>query len=169
DEAALAALDAKYPNRRNRVIMPPIPWDPYQSDFWYNEILNEVEAELEAGDTARAEYLARRDGLEELADAIASGAIAGMLADPARSATGDLAGLARSGAMPTLARLGALPPTPPDFERRHFLGTDSQGRDVAARLLYGFRISIFFSLILVLASQVIGVAIGSLQGYLGGR
>lgn len=59
------------------------------------------------------------------------------------------------------------PPHPPDS--RHLLGTDSQARDVFARLLYGFRISIFFSFGLVIASQIIGVIIGSLQGYLGGR
>ena len=46
DAQKLAALDAKYPNRGNTVIMPPIPWDPYQSDFWYNEILNDIQAQL---------------------------------------------------------------------------------------------------------------------------
>jgi len=58
------------------------------------------------------------------------------------------------------------PPHPPDS--RHWLGTDGQGRDVAARLLYGFRISIFFALILTLTSYVIGVIIGCLQGFLSG-
>ena len=169
DEAALSALAQKYPNRRNYVLMPPIPWDPYQSDFWYNEILNEIQAEIEAGETERAERLARRDRLDELGDAIASGEIEGMLADPEKSATGDLIGLVRAGAMPPLVGLGTLPPTAPDFRRRHYLGTDSQGRDVASRLLYGFRISIFFALFLVLTGQVIGTVIGSLQGYLGGR
>ena len=59
------------------------------------------------------------------------------------------------------------PPNPPD--NRHILGTDSQGRDVFARLLYGFRVSIFFAISLVLISQVIGAFVGSLQGYLAGR
>jgi microcin C transport system permease protein len=59
------------------------------------------------------------------------------------------------------------PPNRPD--RRHWFGTDSQGRDVFARLLYGFRISIFFSLSLVIIGQVTGTIIGSLQGFLGGR
>lgn len=169
DRVALAALEEKYANRQNRVFMPPIPWDPYRSDFWYNEILRDVQAELDRDANLRAELLARRDGLDELADAIASGDIETMLADPERSLTGDLLGLARSGALPSLAGLGALPPTAPDLRRHHYLGTDSQGRDVASRLLYGFRISIFFSLFLVLVSQVVGTAVGSLQGYIGGR
>ena len=164
---ALAALDRKYPNRGNYVVMPPIPWNPYQNDFWYNEILNDIQAALDEGDRAGAERLALRDGLDELAEAIYTGEIDAMLADPERSPTGDPLGLARTGAMPSLAGLGIVPPTPPDS--RHYFGTDSQGRDVAARLLYGFRISVFFALFLVLAGQILGTAVGSLQGYLGGR
>lgn len=89
-------------NHRGWVLLPPIPWDPYQNDFWYS------------------------------------------------------------------ANRHQLPPNAPDFARRHYLGTDSQGRDVAARLLYGFRISILFALGLVLAGQVLGTFLGCLQGYLGG-
>jgi microcin C transport system permease protein len=51
----------------------------------------------------------------------------------------------------------------------NWLGTDEQGRDVAARLLYGFRISILFGLILASLSSVIGVTAGAIQGYFGGR
>ena len=148
--------------------MPPIAWNPYQNDFWYNEILNDVQAQLDRGDRAGAESLARRDGLGALADAIASGDLQAKLEDPEQSPTGDLRGLTGTGAIPGLAGLARLPPTPPDWAREHFLGTDAQGRDVAARLLYGFRISIFFALFLVLISQVIGTFVGSLQGYLGG-
>jgi microcin C transport system permease protein len=169
DPGALAALDGRYPNRGNFVIMPPIPWNPYENDFWYNEILNEIQALLDAGDDRRAAALARRDGLVELADTIELGDLEGMMADPERSPTGDLRGLAGTGAMSALARLGAAPPTAPDLKRRHYLGTDSQGRDVASRLLYGFRMSIFFALFLVLVGQLIGTVVGSLQGYLGGR
>lgn len=169
DPAVVAALDARYPNRGNFVVMPPIPWDPYQNDFWYNEILNDVQDLLDAGNRSEAAQLARRDGLRELAEAIETGGIDAMMADPERSATGDLTGLARTGAMPSLADLAAVPPTPPDFRRRHYFGTDSQGRDVASRLLYGFRISVFFALFLVLIGQAIGTVIGSLQGYVGGR
>ena len=51
----------------------------------------------------------------------------------------------------------------------NWLGTDDQGRDVVARLLYGFRISVLFGLILSSVSSVIGVAAGAVQGYFGGR
>ena len=167
--SALAQLDDKFPNRRNYVVMPPIPWNPYQNDFWYNEILNEIQLALDAGNRDEAERLARRDGLAELADAIFARDVDKMLTDPEQSPTGDLLGLVRSGAMVSLGGLSAVPPTPPDLGRRHYFGTDSQGRDVAARLLYGFRISIFFALFLVFFGQLIGTAVGSLQGYLGGR
>jgi microcin C transport system permease protein len=50
----------------------------------------------------------------------------------------------------------------------NWLGTDDQGRDVVARLLYGFRISILFGLTLAAVSSVIGVAAGAVQGYFGG-
>ncbi|HEX7777418.1 MAG TPA: ABC transporter permease [Parvibaculum sp.] len=57
-------------------------------------------------------------------------------------------------------------PAPPSAE--NWLGTDDQGRDVTARLIYGFRISVLFGVILAAASSVIGVAAGAVQGYFGG-
>lgn len=57
-------------------------------------------------------------------------------------------------------------PAPPSVE--NWLGTDDQGRDVVARLLYGFRISVLFGLVLTILSSVIGVAAGAVQGYFGG-
>ncbi len=51
----------------------------------------------------------------------------------------------------------------------NWLGTDDQGRDVVARLLYGFRVSVLFGLILASISSVIGVAAGAIQGFFGGR
>src|ERR1700704_577478 len=50
----------------------------------------------------------------------------------------------------------------------NWLGTDDQGRDVVARLIYGFRLSVLFGLTLSLISSVIGVAAGAVQGYFGG-
>jgi len=50
----------------------------------------------------------------------------------------------------------------------NWLGTDDQARDVLARVIYGFRISVLFGLILTFASAVIGVSAGAVQGYFGG-
>ena len=57
-------------------------------------------------------------------------------------------------------------PSPPTAQ--NWLGTDDQARDVAARLIYGFRVSIFFGLTLTILSSIIGVAAGAVQGYFGG-
>jgi len=57
-------------------------------------------------------------------------------------------------------------PSPPSAA--NWLGTDDQGRDVVARLLYGFRISVLFGLALTILSSIIGVAAGAVQGYFGG-
>ena len=60
-------------------------------------------------------------------------------------------------------------PSPPTWKLEYnWLGTDDQGRDVVARLIYGFRISVLFGLILTIISSVIGVAAGAVQGYFGG-
>jgi microcin C transport system permease protein len=58
-------------------------------------------------------------------------------------------------------------PSPPTAE--NLLGTDDQGRDVAARLIYGFRISVLFGLVLTFASSIIGIVAGGIQGFYGGR
>ncbi len=52
---------------------------------------------------------------------------------------------------------------------RNWLGTDDQGRDVVARMIYGFRVSVMFGLILTVLASIIGVAAGAVQGYFGGR
>jgi len=57
-------------------------------------------------------------------------------------------------------------PAPPD--RNHWLGTDDQARDVLARVIYGFRISVLFGFALTFISAIIGVAAGAVQGYFGG-
>lgn len=58
-------------------------------------------------------------------------------------------------------------PAPPSSE--NWLGTDDQGRDVLARLIYGFRISILFALTLTFFSTLVGVIVGALQGFYGGK
>ncbi len=59
-------------------------------------------------------------------------------------------------------------PSPAPPSRENWLGTDDQGRDVVARLIYGFRISVLFGLTLTLFSSVVGVTAGAVQGYFGG-
>ena len=62
--------------------------------------------------------------------------------------------------------LPAPAPAPPSAQ--NWLGTDDQARDVTARLIYGFRISVLFGLVLTAISSVVGVAAGAVQGYFGG-
>jgi microcin C transport system permease protein len=64
----------------------------------------------------------------------------------------------------TLSSPAPSAPTP-----QNWLGTDDQARDVMARVIYGFRISVLFGLTLTLVSSVIGIAAGAVQGYFGGR
>lgn len=59
-------------------------------------------------------------------------------------------------------------PAPSAPSLRHWLGTDDQARDVLARVIYGFRISVLFGLVLTIISSIIGVLAGAVQGYFGG-
>ena len=79
-------------------------------------------------------------------------------------------------AIPTINRWGvntldyfARAADPAKPSARHWLGTDWAGRDMTARLLYGFRTSVFFGLALTVVATILGVAIGALQGYFAGR
>lgn len=60
-----------------------------------------------------------------------------------------------------------IAPAPPSLD--NLLGTDDQGRDVLARVIYGFRISVLFGLALTFFSTIIGVGVGAIQGFYGGR
>jgi microcin C transport system permease protein len=62
-----------------------------------------------------------------------------------------------------VGREALQPPSP-----EHLLGTDDQARDVLARLIYGFRISVLFGLVLTVLSSIVGIAAGAFQGYFGG-
>ncbi len=63
----------------------------------------------------------------------------------------------------------AKPPNPAPPNRANWLGTDGLGRDMVARLLYGFRVSVLFALALTAIGIAIGLAAGAVQGYFGGR
>ncbi|SPH25081.1 Inner membrane ABC transporter permease protein YejE [Defluviimonas aquaemixtae] len=65
----------------------------------------------------------------------------------------------------TINNVGTAPSAP---DRDHWLGTDDTSRDVLARIIYGFRLSILFTLIVTTISSLIGVAAGAVQGYFGG-
>jgi len=68
----------------------------------------------------------------------------------------------------TINFTSALPnPAPPSSE--NYLGTDDRGRDVLARVIYGFRISVWFSLVLMVIGVLIGITMGAIQGYFSGR
>lgn len=66
----------------------------------------------------------------------------------------------------TVDNLGRAAPSPPDAA--HWLGTDDTARDVLARVIYGFRLSVTFALIVTAIASVIGIAAGAVQGYFGG-
>jgi microcin C transport system permease protein len=62
--------------------------------------------------------------------------------------------------------LASPAPSPPSW--RNLLGTDDQARDVLARVIYGFRLSVLFGFTLTIISSIVGVAAGAIQGYRGG-
>ena len=68
---------------------------------------------------------------------------------------------------PTETLLGESPLSPPS--RKHIFGTDDRGRDVFARLAYGFKISMSFALLVLVLSYAAGVSIGAVLGYFGGK
>mgnify|MGYP005851283741 CR=1 FL=1 len=66
----------------------------------------------------------------------------------------------------TSNNIGRAAPSPPDGT--HLLGTDSGARDVLARIIYGFRLSVTFALVVVALSSFVGIVAGAVQGYFGG-
>ncbi|NHF72616.1 ABC transporter permease [Paracoccus xiamenensis] len=66
----------------------------------------------------------------------------------------------------TINNVGQAPSAP---DAAHWLGTDNTARDVTARVIYGFRTSILFTLIVTVIASTIGIAMGAIQGYFGGR
>ncbi len=72
-------------------------------------------------------------------------------------------------AFETNLQADAFPPFPPSWENGHYLGTDKIGRDMAARLVYGFRVSMIFSMLVLVLTFSIGIVLGCLMGYVGGK
>jgi len=67
----------------------------------------------------------------------------------------------------TVATLDVPAPSPPSY--KHLLGTDDTARDVLARVIYGFRLSVLFALFVSIFSSLIGIFMGAIQGYFGGK
>src|SRR5690606_25617988 len=66
----------------------------------------------------------------------------------------------------TINNVGTAPSAP---DAEHWLGTDDTSRDVLARVIYGFRLSILFTMIVTVVASLLGIAAGAVQGYFGGR
>ena len=66
----------------------------------------------------------------------------------------------------TINDIGRAAPSSPDSD--HWLGTDDTARDVVARVIYGFRLSVLFTIVVTIATSVLGIAAGVIQGYFGG-
>ena len=66
----------------------------------------------------------------------------------------------------TINNVGSAPSAP---DSKHWLGTDDTARDVLARIIYGFRLSIFYALLVTTGASLLGIAAGAVQGYFGGR
>ena len=64
-------------------------------------------------------------------------------------------------------RTDSFPPYPPSVSSEHYLGTDTTGRDIVARLVYGFRLAITFALILLACNYLVGITLGGAMGYVG--
>ena len=67
----------------------------------------------------------------------------------------------------TISTLDLPAPSPPDSD--HWLGTDDTARDVLARIIYGFRLSVLFAIFVSVMASAIGILVGAVQGYLGGK
>ncbi len=72
------------------------------------------------------------------------------------------------GPLETDLSVGDFPPHAPSLATAHYLGTDTSGRDVLARIIYGFRIALLFSLLLLFFNYLVGVSIGCMMGFWGG-
>jgi microcin C transport system permease protein len=69
-------------------------------------------------------------------------------------------------AFDTISDVRGVAPSPPG--KQHYLGTDDTKRDVVARIIYGFRLSILFTIVVTVCTSLVGISAGAVQGYFGG-
>jgi microcin C transport system permease protein len=120
-----------------------LPGDTFGLDYQYETNYRELEAKFAAG----------RAAAEQAGD------------DP----TGDWVVMppVPYNAFETDFRTDAFPPYPPSVSTQHYLGTDTTGRDIVARLVYGFRLAMAFALILLTCNYIVGITLGGAMGYVG--
>jgi microcin C transport system permease protein len=150
-EAKYRELRAKWKaaDSDNWVLMPLVPYSPGESDSIDIPALRAQEVQLK--DQLALELATLQDG------AVQSALLAERVEELKYENQRELFLLVKE----------AFHPLPPNAEARHYLGTDKIGRDIFARLVYGYRIAIIFSLILMLFNYGIGVTVGCSMGYFG--
>jgi microcin C transport system permease protein len=133
----------------NWVLMPPVPYNAGESDPIDMKVLRQTEQDIE--DRLATKIAVAKSGI----------------ADPAEleNRIKELTYLRDKESFQLFKQ--AFHPLPPNAATRHFLGTDKIGRDIFARLVFGYRIAIIFSLILILFNYGIGVTVGCTMGYFG--
>jgi len=143
----------------------------YQGQWSFPIFAFHSDAEFGGVNPTEADYVVLRARAESgAADLEDSGTAATVHGTPGTAATSDLWML-----LPPIPHdplhtyLDGDEPPPVAPSRDHWLGTDGSGRDVLSRLIHGFRICMLFALSLTLIGSFSGIAIGGLQGYVGGR
>lgn len=150
-EANYRLLAARLSARQEEgwVLMPPVPYNPTESADDIEE--DRIRAAYAKGDFSWDE------GPEAAEDPVYAGDDEGYRGDE------DEPAIAEDEAAAAIR----APPFPPS--RHHLLGTDNRGRDLLVRLAYGFNVSLTFALLLVIATYAVGVTVGGVIGYFGGK
>lgn len=149
-EAEYRDLKEKWADTDNRVWMPIVPYSPTEHDS-----IDRASIIIELGELEKLQALE----LEKLkTSGLTATELTATIAQFEERTFNETATLKQT----------MFHPRPPTAATKHYLGTDPSGRDVLAVLIYGYRIAISFSLMLLLATYVIGVTVGCLMGYYGG-
>ncbi len=133
----------------------------YQGDYWFPTYGAYI-----PGDTFGLDYQYETN-YRELADEFAAQRAAAEQAGTEPPDNWVLLPLVPYNAFETDFRADSFPPYAPSVSAEHYLGTDTTGRDIVARLVYGFRLAIAFALILLVCNYIVGITLGGAMGYAG--
>lgn len=172
----------------NRAILPPVPWDPtFDSDEVFRRPLDEIDGKLhrpgkrEPFDGQAVQFRKDDPGVRIRQAGFRKGLLQGSAS--VFDGKGEFAGreVWEAGKL-VESKVGdapppeanpwvelVYPPAPPSWEARHFLGTDSKGWDIAAQLYGGMQVVFKASVLYLALSYGIGVSIGCMMGFFGGR